>query len=518
MYSLKLYIFIGGFTGGILLRSLFPAEESSVFGGYFVLSIFFILLALSLFSYFRLIHPPVSHYSEDDTKDPSVKRKKKQTVILIIFLFAAGLGVLRFDVADLNRGNPFLDELIETRIVAEGIVIDEPDERENNTKLTILFDVVSGEHVDDKVLVTANTFPRFSYGDKIVLSGTLKKPKNFKGEEGNEFDYISFLAKDSIFYQMFFPEIELLSEGNGNIVKHNLFTLKRAWLNNVGKVIPDPAVSLLGGLVVGAKRSLGADLQEDFRKTGIIHVVVLSGYNVTIVAEAIMRFFSFLPQLFGISIGGIAIIFFAILTGGSATVVRASFMALLVLLARATGRTYAITRALFIAGFFMILHNPKILVFDSSFQLSFTATIGLIYLAPKIEQYFKLVPTRWQLREFATATVATQLLVLPMILYKMGDLSLVALPVNLLILASIPITMLFGFITGVIGFMSSFLSLPFAFVTYALLAYQLKVVDLFASLPFASLHITSFPLWGALLLYTLYGLLIWKLHEKPIEE
>jgi len=202
----------------------------------------------------------------------------------------------------------------------------------------------------------------------------------------------------------------------------------------------------------------------------------------------------------------------------TATVVRASFMALLVLLARATGRTYAITRALFIAGFFMILHNPKILVFDSSFQLSFTATIGLIYVAPKIEQYFKLVPTRWQLREFATATVATQLLVLPMILYKMGDLSLVALPVNLLILASIPITMLFGFLTGIIGFMSTFLSLPFAFVTYALLTYQLKVVDLFASLPFASLHVNSFPLWGALLLYALYGLLIWKLNEKPIEE
>ena len=124
----------------------------------------------------------------------TTKRKKKQTVLIVIFLFAAGLGVLRFDVADLNKGNPFLDELVESRIVAEGIVIDEPDERENNTKLTILFDVVSGEHVDNKVLVTANTFPRFSYGDRVALSGTLKKPKNFQGEEGKEFDYISFLA------------------------------------------------------------------------------------------------------------------------------------------------------------------------------------------------------------------------------------------------------------------------------------------------------------------------------------
>ena len=227
-----------------------------------------------------------------------------------------------------------------------------------------------------------------------------------------------------------------------------------------------------------------------------------------------MRFFSFLPHLAGISIGAIAIIFFAIMTGASATIVRASIMALLVLLARATGRTYAITRALFIAGFFMILHNPKILVFDSSFQLSFMATLGLIYLEPKIEQYFKLVPTKWQLREFATATVATQLFVLPLILYKMGDLSLVALPVNMLILAFVPLTMLFGFLTGVLGFVSTILSLPFAYVTYALLTYQLKVVELFASLPFASLHINHFPVWAMLFIYMVYALLLWKLYVK----
>jgi len=189
-------------------------------------------------------------------------------------------------------------------------------------------------------------------------------------------------------------------------------------------------------------------------------------------------------------------------------------MALLVLLARATGRTYVITRALFIAGFFMILHNPKILVFDSSFQLSFMATLGLIYLAPKIEQYFKLVPTKWQLREFATATVATQLFVLPMILYKMGDLSLVALPVNILVLAFIPITMLFGFLTGVVGFVSTLLSLPLAYVTFALLSYQLKIVEVFASFPYASLHIESFPLWLAVLFYAVYGLVIWRLYKR----
>ena len=489
-----LYIFVGGFSVGILFRSFFD------FG--FSFSIFLIALSGALFFLYYIFYR---------------KLFSAEVIIIALFILSAGLGILRFDIADLNKGNPALDTLVGREIDAEGIVVDEPDERENNTKLIVNFEniisSVRGE-VSGKAIITADIYPKFSYGDKIHIKGELQKPKNFAENDGKVFDYVSYLSKDEIFYQMFYPKIELIESGNGNIVKRALFAFKSSFLERVGRVIPDPQASLLGGLVVGAKQSLGEKLQDDFRKTGIIHIVVLSGYNVTIVAEAIMRLFSFLPYIFGISIGAIAIIFFAIMTGASATIVRASIMALLVLLARSTSRTYAITRALFIAGFFMLLHNPKILAFDSSFQLSFMATIGLIYLAPKIEKYFHLIPTKFQLREFAVATVATQIFILPLLLYKMGTLSLSALPVNLLILAFIPITMLFGFLTGMVGFVSTLLSFPFAFVTNMLLTYQLKVVDIFASIPFTAIEINYFPIWVAILIYAIYGLFMWRLSAR----
>lgn len=486
-----LYVFIGGFAIGVLFRSYFNLG--------FSFPIFLIALSAAIFFLYFLLN------------------KNKKIFVVSLFIISAGLGILRFDIADLNKGDPILNKLVEQQVTVEGIVVDEPDERESSTRLIIDFENLispSREEVSGKAIITADIHPRFNYGDKVHIEGDLRAPKNFADDKGEVFDYVSYLGKDKIFYQMFYPEIELIESGRGNFIKRTLFAFKRNFLEKVGRVIPEPQVSLLGGLVVGAKQSLGEKLQEDFRKTGIIHIVVLSGYNVTIVAEAIMRFFSFLPFLFGVSIGVIAIVFFAIMTGASATIVRASMMAILVLLARSTGRTYAITRALFIAGFFMLLHNPKILVFDSSFQLSFMATIGLIYLAPKIEKHFHLVPTKWQLREFATATVATQIFVLPMILYKMGILSLVALPVNLLILVFVPITMLFGFLTGMIGFVSTLLSFPFAYVTNALLTYQLKVVDIFASLPFAAIEINYFPMWIAILVYIIYGLFMLKLRYQ----
>lgn len=425
--------------------------------------------------------------------------QKHPMLIAGLVLLSFGLGIFFYSIrSEPPAGISNFESQIDEKIVLRGVVVDEPDEREKYTGLVV-------ESDETKILVLANRHPVFEYGDEVEVRGVLKKPGNLP-----DFDYRAYLAKDDIYFQMFYPEVELISHGKASWVKQKLFSLKEKLLSNVSRVIPEPHSALLGGLTFGAKRSMSADLLEDFRRTGIIHIVVLSGYNVTIVADAIMRFLSFLPTFVGISFGVLGIIGFAIMTGASATIVRASIMAIMVLLARATGRIYQVTIALFTAGFFMILHNPKIVRFDSSFQLSFLATLALIYLAPILEPHLKFFPKKWQIRALATATLSTQIFVLPLLLYKMGLFSVVSLPVNLLILAFVPATMFFGFLTAVAGFLSTYISMPFAWITYGLLAYQLKVVELFSSLPFAAVSINNFPLWLMLSLYGSYAILILK--------
>ncbi|MCG2695240.1 ComEC family competence protein [Candidatus Parcubacteria bacterium] len=488
------YVVLVGFAGGIFFRSFFDFGKS--------FSLFVIFLGLVVFSFYFFKFKYRQNFPEVLLKD------SLQKIFTIgIFLLFFGFGMLRFDFADSNFY--FYDDLVGTRISTEGIIVEEPEMRENYSRLLVVFSGLDTENEknDDKVIITTNHYPQFNYGDKIKITGVLKKPENFKTDENREFDYISYLAKDNIYYQMFYPETELISSGNGNFVKEKMFQLKKTFLFQIKKIIPEPQSSLLGGLVVGAKESLGKDLEEKFRKVGLIHIVVLSGYNISIVSQFIMNTFSFLPRIFTLSFGVTGIILFAIMTGASATIVRASIMALLVVLANATGRVNQITRSLFLAGFFMLLHNPKILVFDPSFQLSFMATFGLIFLSPKLENHFHFLPTKFQLRESMIATVSTQIFVLPLILYMMGDLSLVAVPVNLLVLTFIPITMLFGFLSGMAGFVSSLLAVPFAYITYAFLSYELKVVDIFSSFSFASVHISYFPFWMMLVVYGSYFVL-----------
>ena len=425
---------------------------------------------------------------------------------------AMGFGMLRYDVADRDSIQTKLAPSVGTIGSFEGIIVDEPDIRESNTRLLLR---TTSEQGAVDILLTVSHEPRYVYGDRVAVQDRLEYPNSFIDEKTlREVDYVAHLAKDGIFYEMFRPNITLLSHGAGNPIVSALFAFKAAFIRNVGELIPEPHASLLGGLVVGAKQSLGKKLLDDFRTVGVIHIVVLSGYNITIIALFIERLLSRIGKRARLICAASAMILFAIMVGASATVIRATVMALLVLLARGTGRVYQVTRALLVAGVIMLLHNPKILVFDVSFQLSFLATLGLIYVSPLIEPKVKWVTEKWHLREIVVATVATQLFVLPFLMYKTGIFSVVSLPVNLMILPAIPATMLFGFASGIISFLSVVFAFPFALIAYAILAYELWVVEWFAKLPFASVSLPNFPLWLVILCYVIYAVLYFVWHKK----
>ncbi len=393
-----------------------------------------------------------------------------------------------------------------------GQIIDEPDKRETNQKLTVS---IRKDLAESTILISADLDGDFKYGDKINLSGKLEKPANFITDQGKEFDYVNYLRKDGIFYVMKNTKVEVLSQGNGNKIKSTLFYAKEKFLEKIGIVIPDPENMLMGGLILGEKSSFSKELRQSFVNTGTIHIVALSGYNVTIIAEWIMKLFSVFPINIGIGAGILTIVLFVVMTGGSSTAIRAGIMAVLAIIARATGRNYDVARALLLAGVIMILVNPFVLAFDVSFQLSFIATVAVIFLAPKIEKYFLWVPKKFGLRDIVSVTCAAYIFVMPFILYKMGNLSLVALPANILILPFIPLTMLLGFLTGFFGLIWHILAIPLGWISYLLLHYELSVIGFFSNLPFAAFTIPDFPLFIVIIIYAYFT---YKLFWNNIKE
>lgn len=484
---------IFGFLTGILIASVFTIGFSFIF----LTAVFgVVFLVLGIFNF----------------------GPRKTFLIFSIFFIFVSLGCLRFYIKDSNEPKNRLDNFVGQDVSIEGVIYSEVDIRESSQRLLILAENLNfrGEdyEINQKILVSTELFPRYDYGDKVQVSGKLSIPQNFLTDIGKEFDYKNYLKKDSIFYTMSFAHVEIIGEGEGSKIKSGILTIKHKFLNSIESVIPSPESALVGGLLLGTKQSLGEKLQQSFVDTGLVHIIVLSGYNVTIIAEALIKVLSFISVSAGIYFGGIAIVLFAVMAGAGATIVRAGIMALLALLARATGRTSEITRALLIAATLMVIHNPYILFFDLSFQLSFMATLGLIYVSPVFFKWFKFIPERFGLREIISATIGVQAFVLPFIIYKMGNLSLVAPFTNTLVLPFVPITMFFGFLTGVFGFISQIFAVPFGFIAYVLLKFEIFVVELFSSLPFATINIAYIPFSIVLVFYLVIGWKLYKYHKK----
>jgi len=439
-------------------------------------------------------------------------RKNKIHFIIITLLIITV--IVRFYYSVNDRTRFILSDYVGQNVILQGNIIDEPVKRDFSQIFILHIDCIESIcDMQDNInaRITADRYMEYRYGDNVKVSGKLIMPFNFKSNGGRTFDYINYLAKDDIYYEIRKSNIEIISHDNENWISSRLFYFKSKFLYNLESVLGEPHSALAGGLVVGDKSSLGKELLDDFRRSGLIHIVVLSGYNITIIASSIRRILSFLPRNISIILGLISIILFGMLVGGGATVVRSCIMASIALFAEFIRRDYDVMRALFLAAILMLIHNPSILLHDPSFQLSFLATLGLIILASPIENRISFITERLGIRSLIASTLATQIFISPFILYIMGQISIIGIVVNIIVLPFIPITMLFISITGFLGFISYFLSQLTSFISYILLSYELFIVQYFARLPFASIEVPKFSIWIVVGFYVFYFAIFMKL-------
>ncbi|MDD5068559.1 MAG: ComEC/Rec2 family competence protein [Candidatus Pacebacteria bacterium] len=496
MQNKTFYIVLSSFILGVFLRSFWEIS--------FTLSVLLCLVSGAVLFYIWYVRQ----------KEESGENFSKTIVTASLCLLLISLGILRYSISERGR-YPLPERFVGQKVSAEGVITEEPDIRDTYQRLTIILQKIASTAVSAKIITKADRYANFHYGDRVSLSGAITKPENFEPEAGaRAFDYVSYLAKDAIYYEMKFPKISLIGEGEGNPIRSVLFKIKNNFIEHINAILSPPHSSLLSGLLVAGKGSLGKDLQDEFVRAGAIQVIVLSGYNVTLVSDAITKALSFLPRTSALSFGALGIILFVVLAGGTASIVRAGIMALVVILGKAFGRRYDVLRALCIAGALMIIVNPKILAFDPSFQLSFLATLGLILGAPLIAPHLLFLPIRFKIRETVTATIATQIFVLPFLLYQIGNLSLVALFTNTLIMMFVPFTMFVGFLATLLSYISIALAFPLTLISYVSLWYELFVVHFFSSLPFAAVQIPWFPWWLMSALYVLYARILFRFYTR----
>ncbi len=475
------------FIAGIFLRSVFAFD--------FFIAYLILLFSFLFFSLFRI---------------------NKYFLVLGIFLLALFLGIWRYQAVLPKISADKIYFYNNQQVEFKGLVNQEPDQREDKVRLEISSQEIKlnnqWQKISGNVLVTNFLYPQYNYGDKLQITCNLQKP-----EKIDDFDYAQYLARYNIYSLCYYPKISLLKNNQGNFVLSGIYSFKNYFVGKINQILPEPQSSFLSGILIGAKKSIPEDLQSVFNKTGTTHIIAVSGYNVTIIAA----FLLLLAQHLGLSrkkafwlIISLLIIF-AIMTGLQASIIRASIMGALVLLAGYLGRLSKIKNVLVLTAAIMLLINPQILVFDLGFQLSFLATLGLIYLNPVLIKLAKIENCKIKIvklifGDYLLTTLSAIIMTTPLILYNFGKFSLVAPLANILILPFIPLAMSLGFISGLLALIFLPMGQIAAWSVWLVLTYIIWILEKLAALNWAYFEFDKISLWLMIILYLMIVFFIWK--------
>ncbi|KND50037.1 MAG: competence protein ComEC [Parcubacteria bacterium C7867-008] len=487
------YAAVSGFLSGIFLESVhsIPTTVSIVF------------LLLGFFCGVQLF-----------TFRKTLELKHQYLFVLCVALVAFGIGTIRTHYVPTRIPYPFAS-LLGTKSVVEGVIVVPPDTRESSNRLTVEIEQ-GGEST--RIIASASLRDTYHVGDRVRVTGTIKSPEPFDGDGGRVFRYDQFLAKDGVFGLASPANVEIVGRDTRPwfVFLRSLEYVKDGFVRAIRQSIPEPESALAIGILAGGKQGLGAQLLDAFTITGMLQIVVLSGYNVMIVAEGVLVVLRKLPKKTALILAALVIALFVLAAGAGTAAVRAGIMALIALFARGAARTYDVLRSLFVALVLMLLVNPSLLVFDPGLQLSFMATLGLILGSTHIGNRLHWIhnPT---LHEMVATTLAAQAAVLPVLLYQSGNLSFVAIPANLLAMPVLPAAMAASALSAVCAFLFSSYAPLIALIAgvpaYLLLTYVIHIAEIGASVPFANVIIPAFSAWLLIPTYGILGWWVWKQKE-----
>jgi len=429
----------------------------------------------------------------------------------ILFLFL-GIGrAVIFSNLSIPQNN--ISEYNETKVEMNGVIIDEPQRAYGKQKFKFKAENVktaeSGwSDIQGNVLVYENFYPYREYGDKVKISGKLASVEPFDG-----FRYDKYLAMDDIYSVCYYPEIEFLGKGKRNILYSKILSFKDKMQNIIKLNVDEPQSSILSAVLLGNKYGIDKELKDLFSRSGISHIIAVSGMHIAILAIIILFFLSFI----GISrkksfyMSTAILVLYVVMIGAPASAVRAVIMAFMILLAVQLGRLSKLLNVILLTAVLMLFVNPTVLFYDVGFQFSFVALLGIFYLFPIIKGFIRL-PLNEYVKDVITVSLSAEIAILPIAIYYFGLFSLTAPLANLLVVWLIPCVMFMGIILVFTGMFSSFAIL--AYFTGALigviLKYIIAVATALASPQWAVINVDHFPLWAVAAYYLLLALLIVK--------
>lgn len=448
---------------------------------------------------------------------PFLSRYKTQLLIAGFCLFALLGGCIR-----LQSSLPVINEqqlqFYNDKGTAEieGMVCTEPEAGNTTSILQLSASEIQRDgvkkEISGKALIRVPRYQEYHYGDILRITGKLETPPQF-----DDFDYKGYLARQGIYSVINYPKIEILDTGRGFKPLAWIYSLRNRLSQSLSLALPEPQASLAQGILLGLRGNIPYPLNQAFSRTGTAHVLAISGINISIVIGMLLAagiwIFGKRYSIY-IWLALLAIWLYALVTGMNPPVVRGAVMGSMFLIAEYLGRQRSASTALAFAAAVMIGIEPQVL-WDASFQLSFLAMAGLIFISPYLQAWGRKGVTAAVGREGTAAslcnfaadsfavTLAAILATWPVIAYYFDVVSFVGLPATFFALLALPGIIITSALVAGAGLLAPFLAQALGWIAWLFPSYFILVVQAFDALPFSSTKLSSIHIWQIWIYYAL---------------
>ena len=416
--------------------------------------------------------------------------KKWRWLVVLALIGGMFVGVSRGATDGFMRSS--YDAVIGQTVTLSGRVSEDPDIGKKGEAVLRMTDIeMEGRELPAEIWVTLAESAEIERSDIVTIEGKL--------QDG----FGSFAAS------MYRAElIKVQRPQPGDVALH----VRDSFGEKVRLGIHEPAASLGMGYLTGQRRSLPEELDAALKIAGLTHIVVASGYNLTILVRAVKRLFEKRSRYLTVFLSALLILGFMAVTGLSPSMMRAGLVAGLSLAAWYFGRKFHPVTLLVFAAALTGISNPSYVWGNLGWQLSFAAFAGVMVLAPLAQRYFFGEKQPGIVRQILGETIAAQIMTAPLLLYAFGQLSNVAIVANLLVLPFVPLAMLLTFVTGIVGYVVPAIVTAIALPAQWLLDYMVKVAMTAANVSWAQTQLSVSLLGAAACYAVIFAAIIWMRH------
>jgi competence protein ComEC len=452
---------------------------------------------------------------------------RKAIILIAICLIALFGGTCCYQASLPSGDESCLQFYNDQEVEIKGVINADPEVRDKATHIRLSATEIrrdeGWQEVSGDALLFVPRYPTYEYGDVLLLKAKLETPPQL-----DDFDYKGYLEHQGIYSTMLYPKIEILETGKGFKPLEWVYQLRNNLSQTLTKVVPEPEASLAQGIILGIRYNIPPSIKTDFAHTGTAHLLAISGLHLSIMAGILL---SIGIWLFGrrrylyiwLALGTIWL--YSLLTGMHPPVVRGAIMASLFLSAELLGRQRTAITSLAFAAAIMVGINPQIL-WDASFQLSFLAMAGLIFLAPPLMTQGRkgVIATIGEegagvslasiVTDSFSVTLAATIAVWPVVAHYFGIVSLVGPLATFLALPALPGIIVAGAVAGLIGLAFLPIAQAIGWLAWLFGWYMLLIVNGFASLPISAIEVGSVDPALIVVYYSVLAVAIWLVNNR----